>query len=111
MSSAPAGADQGRVGEWQLRLYIAGMTPTAQRTLRNLKALCEAHLAGRYRLNVIDLLEDPQVAEAEQIIAVPTLVRELPLPVRKILGDLSNTTRALAGLGLPEADLESTSDR
>lgn len=85
---------------WHLYLYVAGMTPTAERALANLEAICKSHLARRYTLNVVDLLDEPERAESEQILAVPTLVRGLPLPVRKIVGDLSNTKRALQGLGL-----------
>lgn len=85
---------------WELRLYVAGMTPTAHRALCNLEAICETHLQGRYNLRVIDLLVEPEKAESAQILAVPTLVRERPLPVRKVVGDLSQTERALTGMGL-----------
>jgi circadian clock protein KaiB len=83
-----------------LRLYVAGQTPKSMTALANLKKICEAHLAGRYKLQVVDLLENPTLARGDQILAIPTLVRELPLPVRKILGDLSNTERVLIGLDL-----------
>ncbi len=85
---------------WKLRLYVAGQTPKSIRAFANLKVLCEKHLKGRYRIEVIDLLENPQMARGDQIVAVPTLVRDLPLPVRKIIGDLSNTERTLIGLAL-----------
>jgi len=83
-----------------LRLYIAGQTPKSKEALANLKKICDEHLAGRYRLQVIDLLEKPQLARGDQILAIPTLVRKLPLPVRKIIGDLSDTERVLVGLDL-----------
>lgn len=83
---------------WELRLYIAGKTPRAIQAIENLKRICEEHLAGKYQIEVIDLLEHPQLAQGEQIIAVPTLVRKLPTPIRKIIGDLSNTEKVLVGL-------------
>jgi circadian clock protein KaiB len=83
-----------------LRLYIAGQTPRSIAALANLKKICEEKLAGRYQLQVIDLLENPKLASGDQILAIPTLVRKLPLPVRKIIGDLSNTERVLVGLDL-----------
>jgi circadian clock protein KaiB len=83
-----------------LRLYIAGQTPKSIAALANLKIICEEHLAGQYKLQVVDLLENPQLARSDQILAIPTLVRKLPLPVRKIIGDLSNTERVLVGLEL-----------
>lgn len=85
---------------WELRLYVAGQTPRAITALTNLKKLCEEHLEHRYTIEVIDLLKNPQLAKGDQIFAVPTLVRKLPVPVRKILGDLSNTERVLVGLDL-----------
>lgn len=85
---------------WNLRLYVAGQTPNSMRAFANLKQLCETHLAGKYRLEVIDLLEKPQLAAGDQILAVPTLVRKLPVPVRKIIGNLSDTDRVLVGLDL-----------
>lgn len=85
---------------WNLRLYIAGQTPRAIAALENLKRICEVHLAGKYTLEVIDLLKNPQLARGDQILAVPTLVRKLPEPVRKIIGDLSNEERVLVGLDL-----------
>ena len=85
---------------WRLRLYTAGQTPKSLRAFDNLKVFCEEHLKGRYQIEVIDILEDPTRARGNQIVAVPTLVRELPPPVRKIIGDLSNTERVLIGLAL-----------
>lgn len=88
---------------WELRLYVAGMTPTSIRAFENLKKLCEEHLHGIYSIQVIDLLERPMLARGDQINAVPTLVRRLPTPVKKIIGDLSNTERVLVGLDLRPA--------
>jgi circadian clock protein KaiB len=85
---------------YTLRLYIAGKTPRSVAALDNLKKICEEHLAGRYKLQVVDLLESPQLARGDQILAIPTLVRKLPLPMRRIIGDLSNTERVLVGLDL-----------
>ena len=85
---------------WQLRLYVAGQTPKSLAAYANLKRLCEAHLAGKYHIEIIDLLKDPKLARGDQILAIPTLVRKLPEPVRNIIGDLSNVDRALAGLDL-----------
>jgi circadian clock protein KaiB len=86
--------------EWILRLYVAGHSPRSASALRNLEAICEQHLAGRYRIEVIDLLKQPQLARGDQIVAVPTLVRHLPPPMKKIIGDLSNAERVLVGLDL-----------
>jgi circadian clock protein KaiB len=80
-----------------LRLYVAGQTPKSLRAFANLKALCEEHLKGRYRIELIDLRENPQLARRDQIVAIPTLVRRLPLPLRTFIGDLSNNVRLLAG--------------
>jgi circadian clock protein KaiB len=85
---------------WELRLYVAGQTPRSITAFANLKQICEEHMAGRYTIEVVDLLVDPQLAEGDQILALPTLVRRLPEPVRKIIGDLSNTERVLVGLDL-----------
>ncbi len=85
---------------WRLRLYVAGQTPKSLAAFSNLKQICEEHLAGRYRIEVIDLLENPRLAKDDQILAIPTLVRKLPQPLRKIIGDLSNTERVLVGLQL-----------
>jgi circadian clock protein KaiB len=81
-------------------LYIAGQTPKSVTALVNLKKICEEHLAGLYRIEVVDLLEKPQLAHGDQILAIPTLIRKLPTPMRKIIGDLSNTERVLIGLDL-----------
>ena len=86
--------------EWQLRLYVAGTTQRSTAALDNLRRICEEHLAGKYEIEVIDLLERPQLAKGEQIVAIPTLVRKLPEPVRKIIGDLSDQERVLIGLDL-----------
>jgi len=83
---------------WELRLYVAGQTPKSIRAFANLKRICEEYLAGKYRIEVIDLMENPQLAQGDQILAVPTLVRKLPPPIKKIIGDLSNTERVLVGL-------------
>jgi circadian clock protein KaiB len=88
---------------WELRLYIAGQTPNSILAIANLKKICEDNLRGKYRIEVIDLLEKPQLAKGDQIIAIPTLVRRLPPPVRKIIGNLSKTERALVGLDLKPA--------
>jgi len=89
---------------WQLRLYVAGQTPRSLAAFSNLKKICENHLSGRYCIDVIDLLEQPQLSKGDQILAIPTLVRKLPQPVRKIIGDLSDTNRVLVGLDLRPAD-------
>lgn len=85
---------------WDLRLYVAGRSPKSVAAFANLKRLCEEYLPGRYAIEVIDLLEHPQLAEGDEIIAIPTVVRKLPHPIKKIVGDLSNTERALVGLQL-----------
>ena len=89
---------------WKLRLYVAGQTPKSIRAFANLKVLCEEHLKGRYRIEVIDLMQNPQLARGDQIIAVPTLIRKLPEPVRKIIGDLSDSVRVLVGLDVRKED-------
>ena len=89
---------------WKLKLYVAGQTPKSIRAFANLKALCEEHLKGRYQVEVIDLLKRPQLARGDQIVAIPTLVRKLPQPVRKIIGDLTDTVRVLVGLDLRKVD-------
>ena len=86
-----------------MRLYIAGQTPRSVAAFANLRRLCEAHLPGRYKIDVIDLMQHPQLAAGDQIVAIPTLVRKLPEPLRRIVGDLSNTERALVGLQLRPA--------
>ena len=91
---------------WDLRLYVAGQTPKSIAAFSNLKRVCEEHMAGKYKLEVIDLLKNPQLAAGDQIVAIPTLVRKLPEPVRKIIGDLSNTERVLVGLQLRPQQLK-----
>ena len=88
---------------WMLRLYVAGNTPNSVAAFANLKELCEVHLGGKYQIEVIDLLRNPQLAQGDQIVAVPTLVRKLPHPVKRIIGDLSNRERVLVGLDLRPA--------
>lgn len=88
--------------EYELRLYVAGSSAHSIAALANLKAICEIHLEGKYALEVIDLLATPALAKGDQILAVPTLVRRLPTPIKKIIGDLSNTTRVLIGLDIKE---------
>jgi circadian clock protein KaiB len=100
---AEPGSRRGPNKLWQLRLYVAGQTPKSLAALSNLKKICENHLRGRYRIEVIDLLEQPQLSKGDQILAIPTLVRKLPEPVRKIIGDLSDTDRVLVGLDLRAA--------
>ncbi len=85
---------------WELRLYVAGQTPKSLEAFSNLKRICEEHMSGKYTIEIIDLFKNPQLAKGDQILAVPTLVRKLPEPVRKIIGDLSNTERVLVGLDL-----------
>jgi len=92
---------------WRLRLYVAGQTPKSITAIANLKRLCEGHLAGRYRIEVVDLLSQPHLARRDDIVVIPTLVRQLPPPIRKIIGDLSNQERVLLGLDvLPRDDKE-----
>jgi len=88
----------GTAERWQLRLYVAGQTPRCLAAFANLRKICEEHLKGQYHIEVIDLLETPALARGDQILAIPTLVRKLPEPVRKIIGDLSNTEHVLVGL-------------
>lgn len=87
-------------GEIELRLYVAGQTPRSMAALSNLKKICEEHLRGRYRIEVVDLLVNPTLARGDQILAIPTLIRKLPQPVRRIIGDLSQTEKVLVGLNL-----------
>jgi circadian clock protein KaiB len=86
--------------QWQLRLYVAGQTPKSLTAFANLKRLCEEYLAGEFQIEVIDLIENPRLAKDDQIVAIPTLVRKLPPPIRKIIGDLSDTEQTLVGLQL-----------
>ena len=99
----PAAAKKKADGKaWNLRLYIAGETSRSRAALDNLRSICNEHLAGQYRIEVVDLLKHPQLASGDQILAVPTLVRRLPPPVKKIVGDLSKTDRVLVGLDIQE---------
>jgi circadian clock protein KaiB len=84
--------------DWQLRLYVAGPSPKSLKALANLKALCEEHLAGRHEIEIIDLVDQPKLARSDDILAIPTLVRRVPAPLRKVIGDLSDTERVLVGL-------------
>jgi circadian clock protein KaiB len=96
---------------WQLRLYVAGQTAKSLTAFANLKRLCDEHLSGKYKIEVIDLLKDPKLARGDQILAIPTLVRKLPQPVRKIIGDLSNTERVLVGLDLRPTSVHASNER
>lgn len=91
---------------WELRLYVAGQTQKSVTALANLKKYCEEYLKGKYKIEVIDLLKNPQLAEGDQILAIPTLVRKVPVPIRKIIGDLSNHERVLVGLDIKPVKLE-----
>lgn len=95
--------EQSDTKEWNLRLYVAGQTPRSIAALANLKRLCEEHLSGRYTIEIVDLLKHPQLAAGDQIVAIPTLIRKLPEPLRKIVGDLRDTERALVGLQIRPA--------
>ncbi len=97
-------AQTGRPATWTLKLYVAGQTPRSIRALANLKRICDEHLAGDYSIQVVDLLENPALAAGDQIFALPTLVRELPPPMRKIIGDLSETEKVLVGLNILPAE-------
>jgi circadian clock protein KaiB len=100
-ASGDARAEHGSTAEsWELRLYVVGRSPKCLLAVENLRRVCDQHLAGRYRVEVVDLLENPRLAADDQIVAVPTLVQKLPEPVRKIVGDLSDTDRLLAFLQL-----------
>jgi circadian clock protein KaiB len=96
----PAGASTQENEFWTLHLYVAGQSPKSLRAFANLKKLCEEHLAGRYEIEIVDLIEDPARARTDDILAIPTLVRRLPIPLRKIIGDLSNTEGVMLGLQL-----------
>jgi circadian clock protein KaiB len=100
MSAGSAAAGAATPEVWELRLYVAGQTPKSIVAFDNLKRLCEEHLPGRYKIEVIDLVENPKLARDDQIVAIPTLVRKLPDPIRRIIGDLSDTERTLVGLQL-----------
>lgn len=86
------------IKKWNLRLYVAGQTPKSLTALANLKRICDEHMNGQYNVEIIDLMENPQLAQRDQIVAIPTLVRALPSPLKRIIGDLSNTERVLVGL-------------
>jgi len=106
--AASVGSDAGSIRHeepetWELRLYIAGQSPKSITAFANLKKLCEEHLPGHYKIEVIDLMQNPQLAAGDQIVAIPTLIRRLPEPLRRIVGDLSNTERTLVGLQLRPA--------
>ena len=98
--STDEGAPPGSDDKWRLRLYVAGRSPKCVTALENLKRFCEEHMPGQYEIEVIDLLENPRLAKDDQIVAIPTLVRKLPEPLRRIIGDLSNSERMLVGLDL-----------
>jgi circadian clock protein KaiB len=89
-----------RIGHYLLRLYVTGSTPKSALAIQNIRAICEENLKGRYELEVVDIYQNPELAKPERIVVAPTLVKKLPLPVRKIVGDLSNTERVLAGLDI-----------
>ena len=97
---------EGGVEQWDLRLYVAGQTPRSLAAFSNLKKICEEHLVGRYDIEIVDLVKNPQLAAGDQIVAIPTLVRKLPQPLRRIVGDLRDTERALVGLQLRPANSE-----
>jgi len=99
MSTRKNGSHEER---WELRLYTAGQTPKSLAAIKNLRRVCDEHLAGRYEIEIVDLLKNPRLAKDHQIIAIPTLVRKLPVPIRKIIGDLSDTDRTLVGLQLKQ---------
>jgi circadian clock protein KaiB len=97
-------ADSAPVEEvWILRLYVTGQTPKCMTAFANLKKLCEEHLAGKYRIEIVDLIKNPTLAKGDQILAIPTLVRQLPPPVKKLIGDLADTERVLVGLDIKPA--------
>lgn len=102
--SKRGGAAVSPPGKIELRLYIAGQTPKSVAALKNLKRICEEYMPDRYELKVIDLLQQPQLARGDQIVAVPTVVKNLPVPIRKLIGDLSNTERVLVGLDLHHSE-------
>jgi circadian clock protein KaiB len=99
-ASEGRGTPQAPAGEYQLRLYITGMTPNSRRAVENIKNICERYLAGRYELEIIDLFQQPALAEGQQIVAAPTLLKLSPLPLRRLIGDLSDTEKVLSSLDL-----------
>jgi circadian clock protein KaiB len=100
----PVAATLESTEHWDLRLYVAGQTPKSITALANLKRICETHLKGKYRIDVIDLLVHPELAKTDQIVAIPTLIRKFPPPMKRILGDLSNRERTLMGMALVSAE-------
>lgn len=102
-AAGQAPAEEAPGEQWLLRLYVAGQTPRCVKAFANLKKICEEHLAAEYQIEVIDLLLNPTLARGDQILAIPTLVRKLPVPIKKIIGDLSNTERVLVGLDVRQA--------
>ncbi|HEX5476224.1 MAG TPA: circadian clock KaiB family protein [Burkholderiales bacterium] len=100
MNARNAKAENETDEKWELRLYTAGQTPKSLAAVRNLKKVCDEHLPGRYTIEIVDLMANPRLAKDHQIVAIPTLVRKLPSPIRKIIGDLSNVERTLVGLEL-----------
>ena len=102
-TDAKSDAEESPTKLWRLRLYVAGQSPKCLTAFANLKKICEEHMPGQYEIEIIDLIEHPQLARGDQILAIPTLVRKLPEPMRKIIGDLSNTERVLVGLDLRPA--------
>jgi circadian clock protein KaiB len=103
-----AAAGGGAEKQWNLRLYVAGQSPKSVTAVNNLKRLCEQHLPGQYAIEVIDLLKNPQLAQVDQILAIPTLVRKLPEPMKRVIGDLSDTERTMIGLDIRELPAELT---
>ncbi len=99
-SSRNASAGRGARDRFVLRLYVAGITPRSRDAIANVTAVCEEHLAGRFELEIVDIYQQPNLAKGEQIVAAPTLVRKLPLPLRRLIGDMSRKERILVGLGL-----------
>jgi len=99
---------QAQSAGYNLRLYVAGQTPKSVAAIANLKRLCESHLSGRYSIDIVDLMQNPGLAQRDQIVAIPTLVRKLPEPIRRIIGDLSNTERVLLGLDILELNGEAS---
>jgi circadian clock protein KaiB len=99
-NGGPPQTDSADPSRWNLRLYVAGQTPRSITAFKNLKDICEEYLKGKYHIEVIDLMDNPTLARGDQILAIPTLVRKLPEPIRKIIGDLSNTERVLVGLDI-----------
>jgi circadian clock protein KaiB len=104
LASLEKAAAEKQTERYVLRLYIAGITPRSTKAIQNIRKICEEHLEGRYDLQVIDIYQDPVLAEGEQIIASPTLVKKLPLPLRRFIGDMSNTERILVGMDLRTAE-------